>query len=66
MPELGSSGSARGVSSNVHPYRDPGPEEAIPISRGQREVTPQSDAALRENSYYHHTVAVSLSDSRTL
>jgi len=42
------------------------PEEAIPISRGQREVTPQSDAALRENSYYHHTVAVSLSDSRTL
>jgi hypothetical protein len=25
MLELGSSGSVRGVSSNGHPYRDPGP-----------------------------------------
>jgi hypothetical protein len=29
MLELGSSGSARGVSSNGHPYRDPRPEAAI-------------------------------------
>jgi len=26
MLELGSSGSVRGVSSNGHPYRDPGPK----------------------------------------
>jgi hypothetical protein len=25
MPELGLSGSVRGVPSNGHPYRDPGP-----------------------------------------
>jgi hypothetical protein len=30
MLELGSSGSGRGVSSNGHPYRDPGP---IPETR---------------------------------
>jgi len=29
MLELGSSGSVRGVSSNGHPYRDPGPIPAI-------------------------------------
>jgi len=26
MPESGLSGSVRGVPSNGHPYRDPGPE----------------------------------------
>ena len=30
MLELGSSGSVRGVSSNGHPYRDPGPEAVVP------------------------------------
>jgi hypothetical protein len=29
MPELGSSGSVRGVASNGHPYRDPGAGAAI-------------------------------------
>jgi len=29
MLELGSSGSVRGVSSNGHPYRDPGPKAVI-------------------------------------
>ena len=32
MLELGSSGSVRGVSSNGHPYRDPGPKAAIRLS----------------------------------
>jgi len=32
MLELGSSGSARGVSSNGHPYRDP--RASSPIRRG--------------------------------
>jgi hypothetical protein len=31
MPELGLSGSVRGVSSNAHPYRDPRP---FPVIRG--------------------------------
>ena len=30
MPELGTSGSVRGVSRNGHPYRDPGPKAVIP------------------------------------
>jgi hypothetical protein len=30
MLELGMSGSVRGVSSNGHPYRDPGPFADIP------------------------------------
>jgi len=29
MPELGTSGSVRGVSRNGHPYRDPGPEAVV-------------------------------------
>ncbi len=29
MPESGSSGSVRGVLSNEHPYREPGPIPAI-------------------------------------
>jgi len=32
MLELGSSGSARGVSSNGHPYRDPPPRAVIPVN----------------------------------
>ena len=35
MPELGSSGSVRGVSSNGHPYRDPGPIAVIARRRLQ-------------------------------
>jgi hypothetical protein len=29
MPESGLSGSVRGVPSNGHPYRDPGPQAVI-------------------------------------
>ena len=35
MLELGSSGSARGVSSNGHPYRDPPPDSEAPDRVGK-------------------------------
>jgi hypothetical protein len=35
MLELGSSGSARGVCSNVHPSRDPGPKAVLYGRRSQ-------------------------------
>jgi len=37
MLELGSSGSVRGVSSNGHPYRDPGPITDLPARTGATE-----------------------------
>jgi hypothetical protein len=36
MLELGLSGSVRGVPSNAHPYRDPGPTPAIRDTRRDR------------------------------
>ena len=36
MPELGSSGSVRGVSSNGHPYRDPRASSLIRCVVGHR------------------------------
>jgi len=42
MLELGSSGSVRGVSSNGHPYRDPGP---FP------DIRPITEVRLPENGF---------------
>ena len=47
MLELGSSGSVRGVSSNGHPYRDPGPSAAIPVVQPSRLLCPKP--AVRNN-----------------
>jgi hypothetical protein len=33
MLESGSSGSVRGVLSNEHPYREPGPKGDIPVTK---------------------------------
>jgi hypothetical protein len=38
MLESGSSGSVRGVPSNVHPYRDPGPIAAVALGSSDGEV----------------------------
>ena len=39
MLELGSSGSVRGVSSNGHPYRDPGSRAAVPSAGAHSRCT---------------------------
>ena len=41
MLELGSSGSVRGVSSNGHPYRDPGSKLAAPSRSHERPESAQ-------------------------
>ena len=46
MLELGSSGSVRGVSSNGHPYRDPGPL-----------VDPAGRGVVRELAHGRHDAA---------
>ena len=45
MPESGLSGSVRGVPSNGHPYRDPGPEAEVETSAPRpREVAASAGA----------------------
>ena len=61
MLELGSSGSVRGVSSNGHPYCDPGPKAAARAVPWRRTLLPISDPrpiARHGTGIRHFTIAL--------